>query len=110
MVVLVDDNSTDQIQEIAWAAASDAGKGEASHVISGKPLQRGWSGKLWAMHQGIQHGETISTSVRYFLLEDADIEYTQGILRRLVGFGERDGRDLVLLMAMLEDRGAWAVC
>jgi cellulose synthase/poly-beta-1,6-N-acetylglucosamine synthase-like glycosyltransferase len=52
-VLLVDDESTDGTTDIARRAAEKAGKADALIVIQSKPLPAGWTGKLWAMHQGI---------------------------------------------------------
>ena len=48
-VILVDDNSTDGTGDIARALDH----GGRLSVISGAPLVQGWTGKLWAVRQGI---------------------------------------------------------
>src|SRR5471032_1513764 len=50
-VILVDDQSTDGTAEVARGAA---GAGERLQVIDGKPLPGGWTGKLWALSQGVE--------------------------------------------------------
>ncbi|MBT3766525.1 MAG: glycosyltransferase, partial [Rhodospirillales bacterium] len=59
-VVVVDDNSDDGTADIARAAALQyTGKNvDRLTVISGKPLEAGWSGKLWAVSQGIEVAAT----------------------------------------------------
>jgi glycosyltransferase involved in cell wall biosynthesis len=53
-IFLVDDASSDATAEIARTAAQAAGKAEQLTVIAGRPLVPGWSGKLWAVQQGIE--------------------------------------------------------
>src|SRR6202011_2474142 len=56
-IMLVDDQSTDGTAEIARRAAAAAGLPDRLTVLSGKPLPAGWTGKLWAMKQGIDEAE-----------------------------------------------------
>ena len=53
-ILLVDDESTDGTADVAWRAAEKTGKADALIVIQSKALPAGWTGKLWAMHQGIE--------------------------------------------------------
>src|SRR5262245_38756582 len=79
-IVLVDDQSTDGTADVARRAAAEAGAADRLTVLPGTALPPGWTGKLWAMYQGIQHvgaGE-------YLLLTDADIVYERDALIRLV--------------------------
>ncbi len=62
-VVLVDDSSTDGTAEIARRAAA----GNQAHrltVITGRPLPPGWSGKLWAVAQGVQQARAMLNDPR----------------------------------------------
>ena len=52
-VILVDDESRDGTADVARAAARTAGAADRLTVLSGRPLPPGWTGKLWAMRQGI---------------------------------------------------------
>ncbi|HEY9659985.1 MAG TPA: glycosyltransferase, partial [Allocoleopsis sp.] len=57
-IILVDDHSTDGTAEIAQQTALDLGKSEQLHLHQAAPLPAGWTGKLWAMHQGVQIAES----------------------------------------------------
>ena len=93
-VVLVDDSSEDGTGEIA---RNLKGRGDRIEVLSGKPLAPGWTGKLWAVSQGIESaGEP-----RFLWLTDADIEHAPDTLRRLVTIAEAKQRVLVSFMARL---------
>ena len=91
-VVLVDDNSEDGTGKIA--SLIDANR---VAVLPGKPLAPGWTGKLWAVSQGIAAAGT----PRYIWLTDADIEHDPGTLRRLVTLAEGKRCKLVSFMARL---------
>lgn len=104
-VIVVDDNSDDGTADIARAAA---GKNvDRLSIISGMPLAEGWSGKLWAVNQGIEGSQNSNGSSRYILLTDADITHTPGNLRWLVGKAETSALDLVSEMVMLRCQSFW---
>ncbi|MEM6945208.1 MAG: glycosyltransferase [Pseudomonadota bacterium] len=98
-VIVVDDNSTDGTGAIARDEAAQSHR--PITVLTGGPLPPGWSGKLWAVHQGIERSDE-APEARYVLLTDADIRHAPGTLERLVAFAEARGLALVSLMARLE--------
>jgi hopene-associated glycosyltransferase HpnB len=98
-VFLVDDNSSDNTAEIARSAAVSVGKSDHLTVIAGKPLPSGWSGKLWAVHQGVACAKKLNPD--FLLLTDADIEHGPNSLGTLSGIAESQGFDLVSYMVKL---------
>lgn len=99
-IVLVDDGSDDGTASVAQqAVASDGGK--RLEILRGAALPTGWTGKLWAMQQGVQHAIASAERPDYFLLTDADIGHSPDNLRALVARAERENRVLVSLMAEL---------
>jgi hopene-associated glycosyltransferase HpnB len=78
-VILVDDESTDGTADVARRAAEKAGKADSLVVIQSKPLPAGaatpeekrWTGKVWAMHQGIEYAARFSPA--WLMLSDADV-------------------------------------
>jgi hopene-associated glycosyltransferase HpnB len=98
-IVLVDDGSRDGTAAIARQAAVDYAAAGRLEVIAGKPLPGGWTGKLWAVKQGI--AATQAHVPAYLLLTDADIVYAPDVLRRLVARAEGGGLVLTSLMVML---------
>ncbi len=92
-IVLVDDSSSDGTGDIARALGS-----ERVQVLTGAPLAAGWTGKLWAVSQGVARAGDGPT---WLWLTDADIEHAPDTLRMLVTRGEAGGLALVSLMAKL---------
>ncbi|MBD2384984.1 glycosyltransferase [Cylindrospermum sp. FACHB-282] len=104
-VVVVDDNSTDQTANFAEGIAHAVNKPQQLHIVSGESLPPGWTGKLWAMEQGIERG--IKFAPDYFLLTDADIEHDIGHLRRMVAKAVLEDLDLVSVMVHLRCDSFW---
>jgi hopene-associated glycosyltransferase HpnB len=100
-VILVDDNSSDGTAEVARRTAAAAGAADRLTVISGRPLPSGWTGKLWAVHQGVAAAEQREPRPDYLLLTDADIVYTAEALRNLAAKAEHERLVLTSLMAKL---------
>lgn len=92
-IILVDDSSSDGTAAIARGAG-----GERVQVETGAPLANGWTGKLWAVSQGITAAGDVPD---YLLLTDADIAHAPDTLRTLVARAVLEERVLVSLMARL---------
>jgi hopene-associated glycosyltransferase HpnB len=88
-VILVDDNSTDD-------TAARAGKAANLHIIRAAPKPPGWSGKLWALNQGV-----LASHAPLVLFTDADIVHNPSHLGALVTKMENTGLDLVSEMVRL---------
>ncbi|HMI94912.1 MAG TPA: glycosyltransferase [Micropepsaceae bacterium] len=94
-VILVDDQSNDNTA----AVAQGINDGRLT-VLQGTARPVGWTGKLWALKQGIVlTGE--GPLPDYFWFTDADIAHTKDNLRHLVARAEHDDLVLVSLMAKL---------
>jgi hopene-associated glycosyltransferase HpnB len=100
-IVVIDDESSDGTSDVAKVAANACGAPERLTVVSGAPRPPGWSGKVWAMSQGLQEvGKRASPPAR-LLFCDADIVFAPDVLKRLVRRAEGGNRALVSLMARL---------
>jgi hopene-associated glycosyltransferase HpnB len=96
-IVLVDDQSSDGTADVARrAAAADA---DRLTVIAGATLPEGWTGKLWAMKQGVERA--LPGEPAYLLFTDADIVYAPDALTRLVAEAQANGLVLNSRMARL---------
>ncbi|KAG0188668.1 hypothetical protein DFQ28_004523 [Apophysomyces sp. BC1034] len=100
-VVVIDDQSDDGTAAIARDAAGAAGAAERLTVLRGEPLPAGWTGKLWALKQGIDAAHSDEPVPEWLLLTDADIEHSPDNLRQLVTRAIVDRRVMVSLMAKL---------
>ncbi len=90
-IIVVNDRSTDGTGTIA-RAIEDA----RLLVLDGQPRPPGWSGKLWAVAQGVARA-----GAELVLLTDADILHDPRHLSTLVAKLERDRLDLVSEMVEL---------
>lgn len=94
-VILMDDASEDGTADLARGLADPLGRLEVRRAA---PLPRGWTGKLWAVSQGIA---AAGSDPRYLLLTDADIAHAPDSVRALVSRAEAGSLRLVSLMARL---------
>ena len=95
-VILVDDESEDGTAEFV-RALDTTGK---LTVITGTKRPAGWTGKLWAVSQGIELASR-DGAPDYLWLTDADIAHAPDNLRHLVTRAEHGKLVLVSLMAKL---------
>jgi hopene-associated glycosyltransferase HpnB len=100
-VVVVDDDSSDGTALAARRAAAAAGSEARLQLVSGKHLSPGWTGKLWALRQGIEAVNMRPDRPAYVLLTDADIVHESTVLTWLVSQAESAGLVLISLMAKL---------
>ncbi len=91
-VIVTDDASTDDTGDIARAIG-----GDRLTVIAGTPRPAGWSGKLWAVSQGVLE----AGDADLVLLTDADIVHEPAHLSSLVARIERQDLDMVSEMVKL---------
>ena len=98
-VILVDDDSNDGTADIARRAANADTR---LRVVTSGGLPAGWTGKLWAMKQGIDAAAAPPGPPDYLLLTDADIVHASDSVSRLVAHAE--GRRLVLTSLMVKLR------
>ena len=114
-VILVDDHSVDRTAQCAREAAESVGASERLNIIHARSLPPGWTGKLWALNEGIEHVERLAgheegkegdvskseaTEPELILLTDADIVHHATNLRELAARIET-GVDLASLMVRL---------
>ena len=99
-VVVVDDHSDDGTVSLAREAAARLGASARVEMVQAAALTPGWTGKLWALQQGLEKANAFAPD--YLWLTDADIEHATDTLRRLVGRAETRRLDLVSLMVLLE--------
>jgi hopene-associated glycosyltransferase HpnB len=98
-VVAIDDGSTDGTYNAAVDAAAGIGLSAQLTVISGAPLPPEWSGKVWAMSQGVTAASRLDPD--YLLFTDADIHYDPDAVAALVTNAQARQADLLSWMVKL---------
>ena len=104
-VWLVDDSSDDGTADAARRVAQKLGMQERLSMVTADPLTPGWTGKLWALNQGVQAASP--TQPEYLLFVDADIVLAPGVLRTMVRKAVDDDLHLVSVMALLKLLTGW---
>src|SRR5207302_4341674 len=74
-IVLVDDHSTDDTARVAREAAMALGAGDRLTIVAARALPQGWTGKLWAVAEGVRSVEERPDPAELILLTDADIAH-----------------------------------
>ena len=100
-VILVDDQSRDGTAQVARDAAAALGAAHRLTVLPGRQLPAGWTGKLWAQHQGVELAGSVPRLPAYLLFTDADIVYGADVLRSLVARAQVRSYVLTSLMVKL---------
>jgi hopene-associated glycosyltransferase HpnB len=113
--ILVDDHSADATAQIAQQTARDLNAESRVNISTAAPLPPRWTGKLWALNEGVSQAHSRSTAPlrpslattehpgpTYYWFTDADIIHAPDTLRRLVSRAEREHLDLVSLMVLLQ--------
>lgn len=108
--LLIDDNSGDATHNIATKTVEALRKTQTARIITAPPLEAGWSGKLWALHNGFKAAQvpTQGTSFPdYYWLSDADITHAPETLSRLMAHARKNDLAMVSLMVTLNCTSFW---
>ncbi len=99
LVVLVDDSSSDGTADVAIEAAREIGQSHRLSVTPGKPLAPDWTGKLWALSQGVD--QALALEPDYLLFTDADIVHGANSVSNLAAIADAQPYDLASFMVKL---------
>src|SRR5579872_302621 len=94
-IFVIDDHSSDGTLEAARAAAQP----NFLTAIAAQQLPEGWTGKLWALAEGVRQAESFRPD--YVLFSDGDIVHAPDGISGLVARAEAGGYDLVSRMVKL---------
>jgi len=97
-IIIVDDDSSDGTASAAKDAAASY-RARSLTVLASHGPPAGWTGKLWALKQGIAAAE--ASQPDYLLLTDADIVHSPDTLAWLTAQAAAGNYHLVSLMAKL---------
>jgi hopene-associated glycosyltransferase HpnB len=101
-ILIVDDHSNDETAKLAQKAAQESGAAERVIVLTAAALPPEWTGKLWALNEGVTNATKEKEPPEFFWFTDADIVHTPDTLHRLVSRAEQNHLDLTSLMVLLQ--------
>ncbi|MBD2666172.1 glycosyl transferase, family 2 [Richelia sinica FACHB-800] len=104
-IVLVDDQSSDGTASCAEGVAYALDQSQKLHIVRTQSLPAGWTGKLWAMEQGVQAAAKFTPD--YILFTDADIEHHVKNISQLVTKAVGEDLDLASIMVRLRCQSFW---
>lgn len=96
-IFVVDDHSTDGTSGVVAQLA--AGSSDRVAIVTAAPLPAGWTGKMWALAQGVERA--VEFSPEYLLFTDADIVHAPNSVTSLVSMAQTNGLDMVSMMVKL---------
>ena len=99
-IVIVDDHSEDATTAIASRVSKEHGADEKVRVVTASAVPPGWTGKLWALNEGVVCAAAEAPAFYWFT--DADITHAPDTLRRLVARAEQNNLGLASLMVLLQ--------
>jgi hopene-associated glycosyltransferase HpnB len=99
-IIVVNDHSEDGTAALARQAAEESGTTGRFTIHAAAALAPGWTGKLWALNEGVRIASTNPPDLFWFT--DADIVHAPDTLRRLVSHAEKESLDLASLMVLLQ--------
>jgi hopene-associated glycosyltransferase HpnB len=98
-IIVIDDGSSDGTAEAALASARTAAALPRFRLIRSAALPSGWTGKLWALSQGVAAAAELNAD--YLLFSDADTWHGPTSVASLVADADAHHRDLVSHMVKL---------
>ena len=107
VITLVDDASDDGTGEVARATIAGSAARHPARVVAAASRPAGWTGKVWALAQGVAAARAAGAPPVYWWFSDADVEHDPGTLARLVATATRDDRALVSQMVELHCASSW---
>ncbi|GAC1575968.1 MAG: glycosyltransferase [Candidatus Elarobacter sp.] len=106
-ITLVDDRSDDGTGAVARATIEAHRAAARATVVEGRARPEGWTGKVWALSEGIAAALASGPPPAYWWFTDADVEHDPQTLARLVATATRERRDLVSQMVALHCIAPW---
>jgi hopene-associated glycosyltransferase HpnB len=108
-VTVVDDRSDDGTGAVARATVASFDAGAPAAVIEAAPRREGWTGKVWALAEGVAAARARGAAPAYWWFTDADVHHDPQTLARLIATATARGdeRELVSEMVALHCRSPW---
>lgn len=96
-IIVVDDQSTDSTLE-----SIEKTNIKNLLIVNGIKPPEGWSGKLWALQQGLKRVKT-----KYLILLDADIVVDEAIIASTINKLKKEKLNMLSIMVFLNMRNFW---
>ena len=106
-ITCVDDRSSDATAAIARTVAAEDGANERVTIVTARPRPDGWTGKVWALAEGVAAAGEAGAQPAFWWFSDADVEHDADTLARLVATALADERDCVSQMVALSCVTGW---
>jgi hopene-associated glycosyltransferase HpnB len=106
-ITVVDDRSDDGTAAVVRSVIARNGHGAHLSLHEARPRPAGWSGKVWALAEGIAAARAGGARPAYWWFTDADVAHAPDTLARLVATARTERRDLVSLMVELHCATPW---
>ena len=107
MITVVDDRSDDGTGAAARATIAERDARGRASVSEARPRPEGWTGKMWALAEGVAGARERGARPAYWWFSDADVEHDADTLSRLVATAMHDRRALVSQMVALHCESGW---
>jgi hopene-associated glycosyltransferase HpnB len=98
---LADDRSDDGTAEVVAATIVRFDAAGRAGIVRARPRPDGWTGKVWALAEGVAAARAAGAAPAYWWFTDADVEHAPDTLARLVATAAADDRALVSQMVAL---------
>lgn len=103
----VDDHSEDATSLTARAAIDAANAADSFEVVAARDRPAGWTGKVWALAEGVAAARARGHRPDFWWFTDADVAHDPQVLARLVATAVERRRDLVSEMVELHCEDPW---
>jgi hopene-associated glycosyltransferase HpnB len=103
-IIVINDNSNDNTFKVVLTASQGHNN---VHLINGTKTPSDWTGKIWALAQGIVLAKKNFRHAKYFLFTDSDILHHPENLTELTNKAVNESLALVSLMAKLRCTSVW---
>ena len=104
LIIIVNDNSQDSTENEAKKTFKKT-KFKQFKIINGKKLPVGWSGKVWALKQGVD--AVPKKNFSHFVFIDSDIILKENIVTKALSFMNEKNLSMLSLMAKLKCNTIW---
>ena len=104
LIIIVNDNSQDSTENEAKKTFKKT-KFKQFKIINGKKLPFGWSGKVWALKQGVD--AVPKKNFSHFVFIDSDIILKENIIIKALSFMNEKNLSMLSLMAKLKCNTIW---